>query len=113
MSTPEQGDDLTGVHRLLGVMRALRDPATGCAWDRAQDSRSLARYTLEEACEVIAAIEAGDDAALRDELGDLLFQVVFHSISMPLRMPLPASSSDAIRMFSAKLRRARPVTGRG
>jgi ATP diphosphatase len=79
MSTPEQGADLTGVHRLLGVMRALRDPATGCAWDRAQDSRSLARYTLEEACEVIAAIEAGDDAALRDELGDLLFQVVFHS----------------------------------
>jgi ATP diphosphatase len=79
MTTPQQGDDLTGVRRLLAVMRALRDPATGCSWDRAQDSRSLARYTLEEACEVIAAIEAGDDAALRDELGDLLFQVVFHA----------------------------------
>jgi nucleoside triphosphate diphosphatase len=71
--------ELRGMQRLLSVMRALRDPDQGCAWDRAQDSRSLARYTLEEACEVIAAIECGDDAALRDELGDLLFQVVFHA----------------------------------
>lgn len=60
-------------------MRRLRDPQGGCPWDRAQDSRSLARYTLEEACEVIAAIESGDAAALREELGDLLFQVVFHA----------------------------------
>jgi len=72
-------DRLAGMQRLLEVMRALRDPATGCAWDRAQDSRSLARYTLEEACELIAAIESGDAGALRDELGDLLFQVVFHA----------------------------------
>lgn len=70
---------LPGMQRLLGVMRALRDPATGCAWDLAQDARSLARYTLEEACELIAAIESGDSRALRDELGDLLFQVVFHA----------------------------------
>jgi ATP diphosphatase len=76
--TPESGP-LPGVARLLQVMRALRDPASGCAWDLAQDSRSLARYTLEEACELVAAIEAGDDLALRDELGDLLFQVVFHA----------------------------------
>lgn len=72
-------DQLAGMQRLLAVMRALRDPVTGCTWDRAQDSRSLARYTLEEACELIAAIESGDAGSLRDELGDLLFQVVFHA----------------------------------
>jgi nucleoside triphosphate diphosphatase len=65
--------------RLLEVMRRLRDPASGCAWDLAQDSRSLARYTLEEAYELVSAIESGQDGALRDELGDLLFQVVFHA----------------------------------
>lgn len=70
---------LPGLARLLTVMRRLRDPAAGCPWDLAQDSRSLARYTLEEAYEVVAAIESGSDAALRDELGDLLFQVVFHA----------------------------------
>jgi ATP diphosphatase len=70
---------LDGMRRLLEVMRRLRDPHTGCPWDLQQDARSLARYTLEEAYEVVAAIEAGQDAALRDELGDLLFQVVFLS----------------------------------
>lgn len=81
-SAPRQeheGAALPGMQRLLAVMRTLRDPARGCDWDRAQDARSLARYALEEACELIAAIEAGDDAALRDELGDVLFQVVFHA----------------------------------
>jgi len=77
MSGP--GSDLPGVQRLLALMRRLRDPQHGCAWDRAQDSRSLARYALEEAYEVVAAIESGSDTALRDELGDLLFQVVFHA----------------------------------
>jgi nucleoside triphosphate diphosphatase len=80
MSAP--GSDrqtLTGVLRLLDVMRRLRDPASGCSWDLAQDSRSLARYALEEAYEVVSAIESGSDTALRDELGDLLFQVVFHA----------------------------------
>ena len=70
---------LPGMQRLLSVMQALRDPQSGCAWDLAQDSRSLARYALEEAYEVVAAIESGSDTALRDELGDLLFQVVFHA----------------------------------
>jgi ATP diphosphatase len=65
--------------RLLAVMRALRDPVGGCPWDLAQDARSLARYTLEEAYELVAALESGADAAIRDELGDLLFQVVFHA----------------------------------
>src|SRR5688500_6729842 len=74
-----EGEALPGLRRLLAVMRALRDPASGCPWELAQDSRSLARYTLEEACELVAAIETGDEASLRDELGDLLFQVVFHA----------------------------------
>jgi ATP diphosphatase len=72
-------DTLDGLVQLLAVMRRLRDPAAGCPWDLAQDSRSLARYALEEAYEVVSAIESGSDAALRDELGDLLFQVVFHA----------------------------------
>ncbi len=70
---------LPGLQRLLAVMRALRNPHGGCPWDLQQDSRSLARFTLEEAYELVAAIESGSDASLRDELGDLLFQVVFHA----------------------------------
>lgn len=60
-------------------MSALRDPARGCPWDQKQDARSLARYALEEAYELVAAIESGSQDALRGELGDLLFQVVFHA----------------------------------
>jgi MazG family protein len=63
---------------LLAVMARLRAP-DGCPWDREQTAASLARYTLEEAYEVLDAIERGDPAHLRDELGDLLFQVVFHA----------------------------------
>jgi MazG family protein len=58
-------------------MRRLRDPEHGCPWDREQTFRSLAPYTLEEACEVVDALERGDHADLREELGDLLFQIVF------------------------------------
>jgi nucleoside triphosphate diphosphatase len=68
---------LPGMQRLLEVMRRLRDPQAGCPWDLQQDARSLARYTLEEAYEVVAAIEQSDPGELRSELGDLLFQVVF------------------------------------
>jgi ATP diphosphatase len=71
--------ELPGLVRLLSVMRALRDPHGGCPWDLAQDSRTLARYALEEAYELVAAIEAGGEVGVRDELGDLLFQVVFHA----------------------------------
>jgi ATP diphosphatase len=77
---PDQpAQQLDGLRRLLQIMRQLRDPERGCPWDLAQDSRSLARYALEEAYEVVNAIESGSHAALRDELGDLLFQVVFHA----------------------------------
>jgi ATP diphosphatase len=71
--------DAQGLLELLEVMRRLRDPETGCPWDLEQDFRSIAPYTLEEAFEVADAIERDDPDALRDELGDLLFQVVFHA----------------------------------
>lgn len=65
--------------RLRAVMAALRDPAGGCPWDRAQTHRSLIPYLLEEAYEVVDAIERGDAVELCEELGDLLFQIVFHA----------------------------------
>ena len=64
---------------LAKVMARLRNPETGCSWDIKQDFTSIAPYTIEEAYEVADAIERNDMAALRDELGDLLLQVVFHS----------------------------------
>jgi len=67
------------IERLLSVMARLRDPGTGCPWDKEQTFRTIAPYTIEEAYEVADAIEQGDMAALKDELGDLLFQVVFHA----------------------------------
>jgi nucleoside triphosphate diphosphatase len=64
---------------LLEIMAALRTPLTGCPWDSEQTFSSIAPYTIEEAYEVADAIERGDIADLRDELGDLLLQVVFHA----------------------------------
>ena len=64
---------------LANVMAQLRDPDTGCPWDIEQDFASIAPYTIEEAYEVADAIERSDMVALRDELGDLLLQVAFHS----------------------------------
>lgn len=65
--------------RLLAIMARLRDPARGCEWDLAQDFSSIAPYTIEEAYEVADAIARDNMADLRDELGDLLLQVVFHA----------------------------------
>ena len=65
--------------RLLTIMARLRDPATGCAWDAAQDFRSIAPYTIEEAHEVADACARDDMAGLADELGDLALQIVFHA----------------------------------
>lgn len=67
------------IQKLLDVMTALRDPATGCPWDVEQDFRSIAPYTIEEAYEVADAIDREAMLDLRDELGDLLLQVVFHA----------------------------------
>lgn len=64
---------------LLAVMARLRDPKHGCPWDVQQDFSSIAPYTIEEAYEVADAITRQDHAALRDELGDLLFKVIFHA----------------------------------
>ncbi len=65
--------------RLIAIMARLRDPERGCEWDCAQTFGTIAPYTIEEAYEVDDAIARGDMAALKDELGDLLFQVVFHA----------------------------------
>ncbi|MGO4386131.1 nucleoside triphosphate pyrophosphohydrolase [Microvirga sp. 2YAF29] len=67
------------IARLIEIMAALRTPETGCPWDLEQDFASIAPYTLEEAYEVVDTIERGDLTDLRDELGDLLLQVVFHA----------------------------------
>ena len=64
---------------LLALMARLRDPQRGCPWDREQSFATIALYTVEEAYEVADAVERGDPQHLRDELGDLLFQVVFHA----------------------------------
>jgi len=70
---------MSDISKLRDVMRKLRDPADGCPWDVAQDFSSVAPYTIEEAYEVADAIERQNMDSLRDELGDLLFQVVFHA----------------------------------
>jgi MazG family protein len=67
------------IERLLAIMARLRDPKDGCPWDLEQNFASIAKHTLEEAYEVEDAIRSGDMEALRDELGDLLLQVVFHA----------------------------------
>ncbi len=67
------------LNRLLSIMARLRDPQDGCEWDVAQTFASIAPYTIEEAYEGADAIQRNDLAALKDELGDLLLQVVFHS----------------------------------
>ncbi len=70
---------LSQIDRLLQVMARLRDPASGCPWDVEQSFATIAPYTIEEAYEVADAIERKDLGALQEELGDLLFQVVFHA----------------------------------
>lgn len=67
------------IEDLIEIMAALRDPQAGCPWDVKQDFSSIAPYTIEEAYEVSDAIDRGDMAELREELGDLLLQVVFHA----------------------------------
>ncbi len=70
---------MSKIEALLALMRALRDPERGCPWDRAQDFASIAPFTVEEAYEVADAIQRQCPEDLREELGDLLFQVVFHA----------------------------------
>jgi len=96
----------TELRRLLDIMAALRDPATGCPWDKVQSFDTIAPYTIEEAYEVAEAAESGDAEALRDELGDLLLQVVFHA-----RMAEEAGHfefSDVARAIADKMVRRHP-----
>ena len=91
---------------LLAIMARLRDPQRGCPWDVRQDFDSIARYTLEEAHEVVDAIERRDFDDIRDELGDLLFQVVFHA-----RMAEEAGHfayADVVQAIAGKLVRRHP-----
>ena len=77
MSAADSGE--RNIDRLLDIMAALRTPGTGCPWDLEQSFATIAPYTIEEAYEVADAIERGDLDDLKDELGDLLLQVVFHA----------------------------------
>ena len=70
---------MQSIQRLLEIMARLRDPDGGCPWDRRQTYSSIVPYTLEEAYEVADSIQRGDMRELRDELGDLLFQIIFYS----------------------------------
>lgn len=76
---PPPSEDQPPLNRLLEVMARLRDPRDGCPWDLEQTFATIAPYTVEEAYEVADAIERNDLKDLKEELGDLLFQVVFHS----------------------------------
>jgi nucleoside triphosphate diphosphatase len=94
------------ISRLIEIMAALRTPVTGCPWDLEQDFRSIAPYTIEEAFEVADAIERGDVGDLRDELGDLLLQVVYHT-----RMAEEAglfSFGDVVEAVTTKMIRRHP-----
>jgi ATP diphosphatase len=92
--------------RLVAIMARLRDPLTGCPWDVAQDFRSIAPYTIEEAYEVADACERDDMAALRDELGDLLLQVVFHARMAEERGAF--ALGDVVDAISDKMERRHP-----
>jgi tetrapyrrole methylase family protein/MazG family protein/ATP diphosphatase len=79
MTRPAPPAELRPIDRLLAIMARLRDPAGGCPWDQEQTFATIAPYTVEEAYEVADAIERGDLGDLKDELGDLLLQIVFHA----------------------------------
>ena len=94
------------LNRLLAIMATLRDPERGCDWDKAQNFTTIAPYTIEEAYEVADAIERGALDELREELGDLLLQVVFHA-----RMAEEAGHfafEDVARSISEKMERRHP-----
>jgi nucleoside triphosphate diphosphatase len=99
-------DKVRPIDRLLAIMARLRDRELGCPWDREQSFATIAPYTIEEAYEVADAIERQDMAALKDELGDLLFQVVFHA-----RMAEEAGLcgfDDVARAIADKMERRHP-----
>src|ERR1019366_6897167 len=94
------------ISRLLEIMAALRTPGTGCPWDLEQDFATIAPYTIEEAYEVADAIARGDLDDLRDELGDLLLQVVFHARMAEEQHAF--SFGDVVEAISRKMIRRHP-----
>nr|WP_256370217.1 nucleoside triphosphate pyrophosphohydrolase [Sphingosinicella sp. BN140058] len=103
---PGTEDPAEALDALVAIMRRLRDPETGCAWDREQTFETIAPYTIEEAYEVADAIARGDLADLKDELGDLQLQVVYHSRIAEERGAF--AIDDVIRAISAKMIRRHP-----
>ena len=105
-SSDEAAEAAIQIRRLLAIMAALRNPDGGCPWDLEQDFASIAPYTIEEAYEVADAIGRNDMADLQDELGDLLFQAVFHA-----RMAEEAGAfdfADVARAIADKMERRHP-----
>ncbi len=100
-----------GIERLMAIMAQLRDPVTGCEWDTVQTFATIAPYTIEEAYEVADAIARDDLTDLKDELGDLLLQVIFHS---RMAQELGAFDlSDVIAGICDKMERRHPHIFRG
>jgi ATP diphosphatase len=95
-----------GIDRLTEIMAKLRDPAGGCPWDLEQTFRTIAPYTIEESYEVADAIERDDMAELKEELGDLLLQVVFHAQMAAERRAF--AFADVVEAICAKLVRRHP-----
>jgi nucleoside triphosphate diphosphatase len=94
------------ISRLLEIMAALRTPGTGCPWDLEQDFTTIAPYTIEEAYEVADAIARGDLDNLKDELGDLLLQVVFHARMAEEKNAF--SFADVVEAITRKMIRRHP-----
>jgi XTP/dITP diphosphohydrolase len=99
--------DLAAVADLVAVMDRLRSPG-GCPWDAEQTHTSLLPFAVEEVFEVVEAVEEGDRAALREELGDLLLQVVFHARIAAEHPTEPFTLDDVAAGIAAKLRRRHP-----
>lgn len=102
----EKNDFMKKINDLIDIMARLREPEKGCAWDLDQNFETIAPYTIEEAYEVVEAIQQKDMSTLKDELGDLLFQVVFHA-----RLAEEENSfnfDDVVTAICDKLKRRHP-----
>src|SRR5258706_7190373 len=109
MTDPNEADNEPGlgdISELLAIMRRLRDPNGGCPWDLEQNFSTIAPYTIEEAYEVADAIARGDLDDLRDELGDLLLQVVFHARMAEEQKAF--SFGDVVEAITRKMIRRHP-----
>ena len=102
----EEFERLSAIEQLIAIMSMLRDKEFGCPWDVEQSLTSLVPYTLEEVYEVVDAIDNGDMVELEDELGDLLFQVVFYG--QLAREEGLFGFDDIARAISRKLVRRHP-----